>query len=250
MITRYASLRQGLVGAWCPSLGASGYRLIDRSGNNNHGTLTNMDPGTDWIPSGGKLALDFDGTDDYVAFQPPTATVSILTVCGWSNQVTSLPQYFPLVHTRQAGFAAGVFRSGTAGNVLTSMWNGTIQEFNAATALGIPSVGVWFFWAMVVNNSTLTTWLNDNSFSLSITPTSYNIGVQWQLARDTFSTRYSNVLIDDVRMYSRALTPSEIRLLYTGGRGVGLMPERIKHRRKTSAAASNRRRRILCGASQ
>jgi hypothetical protein len=59
---------------------------------------------------------------------------------------------------------------------------------------------------------------------------------------------YTPGQIDDVRIYSRALTPSEIQLLYTGGRGVGLAPERIKHRRKTTAAATNRRRRIICGA--
>jgi hypothetical protein len=60
---------------------------------------------------------------------------------------------------------------------------------------------------------------------------------------------YTPGQIDDIRIYNRALTPSEIQLLYTGGRGVGLMPERIKHRRKTTAAAFNRRRRILIGAS-
>ena len=41
--------------------------MIDRSGYGNHGTLTNMDPGTDWVPSGGKLALDFDVSNDYVS---------------------------------------------------------------------------------------------------------------------------------------------------------------------------------------
>jgi hypothetical protein len=56
--------------------------------------------------------------------------------------------------------------------------------------------------------------------------------------------------LDDWRIYNRALTPQEIQLLYTGGRGAGLAPERIKHRRKTTAAAFNRRRRILIGASQ
>jgi hypothetical protein len=56
-------------------------------------------------------------------------------------------------------------------------------------------------------------------------------------------------MFDDTRIYKRALTPSEIQLLYTGGRGVGLAPERIKHRRKTTAAAFNRRRRIIIGAS-
>jgi len=62
----YPSLRQGLVGAWCPSLGATGYTLHDQSGYNNHGTLTNMDAGTDWVASGDGLALDFDGANDYI----------------------------------------------------------------------------------------------------------------------------------------------------------------------------------------
>jgi len=61
----YPHLRRGLVGAWVPSLGVTGNTLRDASGRNNHGTLTNMDPATDWQTSGGGL-LDFDGSDDYV----------------------------------------------------------------------------------------------------------------------------------------------------------------------------------------
>ena len=57
----------GLVGAWCPSLGPSGYTLLDRSGRGNHGTLTNMDAGSDWLGMPGGWALDFDGTNDSVA---------------------------------------------------------------------------------------------------------------------------------------------------------------------------------------
>ena len=97
MINRYASLRQGLVGCWVPSLGASGYRLIDRSGNNNHGVLTGMDPGTDWVPSGGKLALDFDGSNDYVTATSPqigqltkNISVSIWQNLGATGRIASL----------------------------------------------------------------------------------------------------------------------------------------------------------------
>ena len=64
--------KRGLVGAWCPSLGATGFRLLDRSGRNNHGTLTNM-ASTAWTTSGGKGALDFDNTDDRVDFSVLTA---------------------------------------------------------------------------------------------------------------------------------------------------------------------------------
>ena len=83
----YPSLWRGCVGAWCPSLGQTGGTLYDQSGCGNHGTLTNMDPGTDWVASNGKVALDFDGTDDYVSvansrmFGKTSATFSF-----WTNQ--------------------------------------------------------------------------------------------------------------------------------------------------------------------
>lgn len=36
------SINQGIVGAWCPSLGPSGSKLLDKSGYGNNGALTNM----------------------------------------------------------------------------------------------------------------------------------------------------------------------------------------------------------------
>jgi len=39
----------GCVGLWAPSLGPTGLTLRDQSGYGNHGTLTNMDPATDWV---------------------------------------------------------------------------------------------------------------------------------------------------------------------------------------------------------
>jgi hypothetical protein len=63
----HPSIRQGLIRAWCPSLGASGLTLIDRSGQNAHGTLTNMAGQDNWQASGSGVALNFDGVNDYVA---------------------------------------------------------------------------------------------------------------------------------------------------------------------------------------
>ena len=59
-------LWRGLVGAWMPSLGASGGTLFDISGRKNHGTLTNMDPATDWVPTEKGMALKFDGISKFV----------------------------------------------------------------------------------------------------------------------------------------------------------------------------------------
>jgi hypothetical protein len=79
---------EGLVGAWCPSFtGATGLQLADISGQANHGVLTGMDPGTDWVASGGKGALDFDGTDDYVVVPYSSSlSVSQLTLAIWINR--------------------------------------------------------------------------------------------------------------------------------------------------------------------
>ena len=68
---RHQSLWHGCVGAWCPSQAHSGATLIDYSNRNNHGALTNMDPATDWVTSGGGWALDFDGNNDTVVTNSP-----------------------------------------------------------------------------------------------------------------------------------------------------------------------------------
>lgn len=75
----YPSLQRGLVASYAPLLGRQGNRLFDWSGHNRHGTLTNMDAGTDWVPASvnglSGYALDFDGTDDYVQTPSHLATL-------------------------------------------------------------------------------------------------------------------------------------------------------------------------------
>lgn len=56
----------GLIGQWMASLGATGGALFDWSGHGSGGTLTNMDPDTDWVAGRYGWALDFDGVNDYV----------------------------------------------------------------------------------------------------------------------------------------------------------------------------------------
>jgi len=41
-----------------------GSTAYDKSGKGNDGTLTNMDPGTDWVTDKYGYALDFDGSDN------------------------------------------------------------------------------------------------------------------------------------------------------------------------------------------
>jgi hypothetical protein len=54
-----------LVAYWKFDEGAEA-TAYDSSGNNNNGTLINMDPFTDWVDGKIGKALQFDGADDYV----------------------------------------------------------------------------------------------------------------------------------------------------------------------------------------
>jgi len=42
-----------------------GFTVYDKSGKGNDGTLTNMDPTSDWVTGKYGYGLDFDGVDDY-----------------------------------------------------------------------------------------------------------------------------------------------------------------------------------------
>ena len=57
-------LSRGLVGLW-PFWEGTGGKLMDVSGHGNYGTLTNMDPATDWSSGSRGMELAFDGSDDY-----------------------------------------------------------------------------------------------------------------------------------------------------------------------------------------
>lgn len=64
--TRAPWLWNNLRGLWLPNVGIQGERLIDWSGYHNHGTLTNMDPATDWVTTPYGWGLDFDAATNYV----------------------------------------------------------------------------------------------------------------------------------------------------------------------------------------
>ena len=64
-LNRAHPLARGLVGCWLFNEG-TGDKIFDLSLNGNEGTLTNMDPATDWVAGKDGWALDFDGVDDYV----------------------------------------------------------------------------------------------------------------------------------------------------------------------------------------
>lgn len=250
------ALRDGLVGAWCPSLGPTASTLLDRSGRNNHGTLVNMDQSTDWVQSGGYGALDFDGTNDYVGlsrqanFSRLCNDSSTMTVAFWVYPRSTSRNAFVAdwdsagsnesVRIEMSGFNVTSGRIG--GNVLSPANSATIQTTATVTlnqwhhiVVMRTATGQRLFWNGVLNAE------NTVSILTSSTANAPAIARAGQ-----FNGLYANCIMDDIAVWSRAITSSEVSQLYQQGRGRWL---RLQRRRELGYVASTgaRRRRILCG---
>jgi len=248
MINRYASLRQGLVGAWCPSVQrcGSGFTLPDLSGYGNNGSLVNMDPGTDWVASRSGLAIDFDGSNDYVELQNNPSVNNGVTVSLWAKWAsTGSNIYYPNMFIKSAAstwsspYCDYMLRlEGNAKKLNCAVGDAgnSASILNGTTTITVDNI--WRHCCFTYDLQTMRIFLDgkDDGSKSRIGTIPSSTFPTYIGARQGFG-EWFNGQLDDIRIYNRALTPSEVQLLYTGGRGVGLAPERIKHRRKTTAAA-------------
>lgn len=269
----FASLRQGVVGAWCPSLpnGGSGNTLPDVSGYGNHGTLTNMSP-DDWVSGQYGRALDFDGVNDKVASIGAVSsysfvhTTGILSFAFWAkfdtdgtrltvagNTLASAEKGFFVIRENLANYGTNAMRCIIYGGVSgTFAVSGTTND-NVALA------GTWDHWCYTSNSSNTTGQWYKNGVAVTTTtrfnPTDISLGGlgtgdSTRVLGIGIATFTSDVIpmdgqLDDVRLYSRALAEPEIRLLASRP-GIGLRQE--SHRNTFYQFPSGaRRKRILTG---
>ena len=217
----FSSLRQGLVGCWMPSLGASGLSLIDRSGLGTHGTLTNMGGQDNWRTVSGRQALSLDGTNDYVvlparpAYQFPSG--STFTAAAW---------IYPSANKNHAVIGFGdngwtVYVS--VGNYL-EFAKAAVANAGSSASTNATTLNTWQHVAIVNTvGSTVQFWINGiNVRTVAFTQT-YTYATELRIGDAQANNLQWNGALDDIRVYSRGLTQTEIRLL-ASRRGIGLSP--------------------------
>ena len=224
--TEHSSLRQGLVGAWCPSLGASGRLLIDRSGINGHATFTgtNYSFGRNLNITGTTLAtaryvpqLDFERTSlftfaGFVSFASATTMILAGNSPNAGNSGFEIQYVGGVVRLLLASNFSGsnFLRPVTASAVpVATVFHLAITYAGTGT-----SAGVEFF----INGVPVAKSLGIDTLSGSTVT-----GSPLLLFRRSDATLPFTGSIDDLRIYNRALTLSEIRLL-ASRRGIGLTP--------------------------
>lgn len=224
---RYATLRNGLVGAWCPSLGATGYTLPDRSGGNSHGTLTNMGGQSVWQGYPGGVALALDGTNDYAQSRnlPIYGTETRLTLSAWVRpaNITQTKAILCLGNETTGQRRMMLQRNGQLEA------NGYIADYQGSSSVLVAND--WQHLAIVYRSLSVgDVLLYRNGISLAGS-------VVGGSTLGTFTNRAATIggnnaggenwsgAIDDVRVYSRALTQAEIARL-ASRRGIGLVSQR------------------------
>jgi len=210
--TDSAEPSSGIVGSWSFEE-ASGASALDSSGHGNTGTLCN---GPTWTTGKAGGALGFDGLDDFVSIAPSPSVRSItagLTVAAWVYR-RSDQSAFAVVVGRQAGqgvqdsFLLGFRDNRTIGIVTSTMGNAEVGGSTRA------SNGVWLHVALSYDGAAVRLYVGgqlDSSTDLTgpIAPESSPIIIGGSTNNNQPDERI-DARIDEVRIFSRALSAAEI----------------------------------------
>jgi prepilin-type N-terminal cleavage/methylation domain-containing protein len=212
----YHSLGADIAGNWNFDEG-SGTTAKDSSGYNNHGTIVNGAVYTTNTPhqaagqGAGKYALSFDGTNDYVNI----TTNSFLNLDGTNESI------FIWIKHNNGGNNIGMFSSDWRRRLFGTYWciidsNSTYHYINITDSYD----NNWHQVGYTYNNGLLVSYVDGKQTdSESSANLSRRTGDIWlgKLCSGSSCEYYYNGLIDEVQIYSRALTTFEIQRLYVQG---------------------------------
>ena len=205
-----ADLDSGLIAHWAMNETA-GLTAADSSGHNDHGTLT---AGPVWTSGKFGGGLRFDGVDDFVDVPdgPVLNPTSALTLAVWF---------------KSANVAAGAMlickgNSGTQYN-LREFQNSVRFRVSAGSGLTDLEVtypftnGGWYHVAGVYDGSTMRVFVNASQVGTSLAKTGALLSDTVGLAlgkRSGANNNFFNGILDDARIYARALSVAELTALF------------------------------------
>ena len=215
----------GLVGYWTmdgKTTNWSTNQELDSSGNGNTGTLVNMSQTTS--PVLGKIgqALNFNGTNQYVDVSNQSHfALSTYTISAWvnANAVPPVGSWWTILSKGDNGPFHIQTQSNTScgsGGEFGVGWNtGSWQDICSGI---VPVVGRWYHVVVTSDGLNVVLYVNGVQKGTKALGTpnqnSYDVAIGTNLET---GGRYWNGLIDDVRIYNRALSAADVARLYTAG---------------------------------
>ncbi|MDE1975233.1 MAG: LamG domain-containing protein, partial [Patescibacteria group bacterium] len=158
---------------------------LDKSGNNNTGTLNGMNQATSVVIGKIGQALKFDGSTSYVGVSNTIATRS---VSFWVKPTTSSASMINLT--------SGAYVTASAGTITATGFTSPTIYVNGSAGSTL-TANVW-------NHIVVTDTANTSANAITI---------------GKANGSYTGGVIDDVRIYNRALSATEVKQLYDMGAG-------------------------------
>jgi len=207
-------LAAGLVAYW-PMNEGGGQAIYDLSGNNNTGTITNAV----WRPAKFGNGLYFDGTGDYAKIEPCPDSLKFVggkfTVVAW---IYPQEDAFNIICGNDQNTSSGgwAFAQYTTGSLLLYI----ASAFKQSTT-NILTLNAWNQVVVTYDNSIkICRFYVNGVFINQPSAFAYNLGYTagrpFAIGIDprNYAGQEYNGLIDNVMIYKRALTASEIAQLY------------------------------------
>jgi hypothetical protein len=192
----------------CPSLDDS---ADDISGNGNHGTYNGGMGTVSDVSNGGTRAYSFDGVDDYINCGSSISTPAPLSVSCWFNS-DQLSSFKGLVtRTQPPGYPNFIFYVHNNGELATYIAGHRLTS-------SVISASTWYHACFTLDsNGNLNLYLNGTVVRAD-TSVSMNYYSAFDLLVGVYQggsgiANFFDGLIDDIRIFDRALTTSEITSL-------------------------------------
>ncbi len=219
----------GLAAYWSLN-DATGTKATDFSGNGKTGTLTNMSatPSVNWVSGKKSTALNFDGSDDYVVTAAPASTaVTDWTIALWVKRTGSGTGNAILVSNGTMGTDGYTLYLDSTDSFQLHVQHGVTAN-DQDTGIDVP-INTWTHIACTMGSptgGTTTQCYKDGVASGTTSALGYTTPTTSTKIGGGAGSNYLLGFLDEVRMYSRALSAAEIYNLYGEGLGRLLAPSR------------------------
>ena len=216
------NLWKGLVGAWMPSFGVTGETLKDVSGNGNDGTLTNMNPASDWVGTSKGQGLEFGYlTNESIQVDSSSLSSSEGSFFCWYKRTSAM------ANQRDAMLFTGFTSSSIRNFLSVTSWftaNGqpvVLPSFNVSGptrwVVGPPVyLNEWmhfgYDWS---DGKPMRLWVNGRFYGqTSGLFVDYGNYSSVKIGNYSSLSLSASGVIADAFSYNRALSPTEIKQLY------------------------------------
>ncbi len=211
---------QNLVGYWAFEEGSSSV-AYDYSGNNATGSWSGTAAGTNGYYSAGKIgnwAARVNGSDDQVTAVLNGATLNDYSIVLWYDSSATSTDSSASIEVLRVGGTDFYPAIGGQFRVVNSPLNITTPAGGQAGTSTLYNVlNTWESFAVTRTGGTVYVYLN-GALQVSAPASGGSATSPTMIIDHNFTNRDLIGLVDDVRIYSRALSAAEVAAMYNGGK--------------------------------